>query len=98
MKKEHNISAIVTLVAGAVTVLCCLLGRVEILQTLKYLLVVLILFLIAGRIAESIINRVNQEAEEAARQAEEEARKAAAEQAAMEEEGLEGTEATESLK
>ena len=83
-KKEHNISAIIMLVAGAVAVLCCLINRVPILQTLKYLLVVLILFLIIGRIAEGIIGRMNAEVEAALALAEEEA-KAAKEQAEKEE-------------
>ncbi len=80
MKKNHNISALITLVAGAVTVLCCLVNGVPILNTLKYLLVALILFLIIGRIAEHIIFRINEAAERAAVEAEEEARRIAREQ------------------
>ncbi len=77
MKKNHNISALITLVAGAVAVLCCLLNRVPILDTLKYVLIVLVVFLIIGRIAEHIIFKINEAAEMAAVQAQEEARKAA---------------------
>lgn len=77
MKKNHNISALITLVAGAVAVLCCLLNRVPILDTLKYVLAVLIVFLIIGRIAEHIIFKINEAAQMAAVQAEEEARRAA---------------------
>ena len=76
--KNHNISALVTLAAGAVAALCCLINSVPILNTLKYVLIVLIIFLIIGRIAEHIIFKINEAAEIAAAQAEEEARKAAA--------------------
>ena len=69
MKKDHNISALITLIAGAVTVIFCLLNNVLILDTLKYLLIVLIVFLIIGRIAEKIIQRITLAAEEAARAA-----------------------------
>lgn len=80
MKKNHNISALVTLAAGAVTVLCCLVNGVPILNTLKYLLIVLILFLIIGRIVEHIIFKINEAAKRAAVEAEEEARRLAKEQ------------------
>lgn len=84
MKKEHNISAVVMLIAGAVSVLCCLIRGTEIRKTLEYLLIVLVIFLIVGRIAEKIISQISEAAEEAARQAEEEAKKTAREQAEQE--------------
>ena len=77
MKKNHNISALITLIAGAVAALCCLLNNVPILDTLKYVLIVLIVFLVIGRIVEHIVFKINEAAEMAAVQAEEEARKAA---------------------
>lgn len=81
MAKNHNISALITLAACAVAVLCCLLNHVPILNTLKYVLIVLLVFWIVGRIAERIVFRINEAAEMAAVQAEEEARKAAQQQA-----------------
>lgn len=80
MAKNHNISALITLAACAVAVLCCLLNHVPILNTLKYVLIVLLVFWIVGRIAERIVFRINEAAEMAAVQAEEEARKAAQQQ------------------
>lgn len=77
MKKNHNISALVTLTAGAVAALCCLLNHVPILNTLKYVLIVLVIFLVIGRIAEHIVFKINEAAEIAAAQAAEEARRAA---------------------
>lgn len=73
MKKEHNISALITLSAGAVAAFCCLLNRVPILNTLKYVLLVLVVFFVIGRIAERIIQQITEKAEEAARIAAEEA-------------------------
>ncbi len=77
MEKNHNISALITLAAGAIGVLCCLLNSVPILSTLKYVLIILVVFLVIGRIAEHIIFKINETAHMAAVQAEEETRQAA---------------------
>ena len=86
MEKNHNISALITLAAGAIGVLCCLLNSVPILSTLKYVLIILVVFLVIGRIAEHIIFKINETAHMAAVQAEEEARQVAA--AAEQEEAM----------
>lgn len=78
MEKNHNISALITLLAGAIAALCCLINRVPILNTLQSVLIVLIVFLVIGRIIEHIIFKINKAAYIAAVQAEEEARQAAA--------------------
>lgn len=80
MEKNHNISALITLLAGAIAALCCLINRVPILNTLQSVLIVLIVFLVIGRIIEHIIFKINKAAYMAAVQAEEKARQAAAEQ------------------
>lgn len=85
MEKNHNISALITLLAGAIAALCCLINRVPILNTLEYVLIVLIIFLVIGRIIEHIIFKINKAAYMAALQAEEEARLAAAAAAEQEE-------------
>lgn len=91
MDKRHNISTIIMLVAGALTVLCGMLSGVPILTILKILLGVLILFLIVGKIVEKIIAKINAQVEETERLAEEEARRIAAEkEAAMQAELEEG--------
>lgn len=74
MSKNHNISALITLTACGVAVLCCLLNGVPILNTLKYVLIVLLVFWVIGRIAERIVFKINEAAEQAAAQAQEEAR------------------------
>ncbi|MDE7327438.1 MAG: hypothetical protein K2N63_14400 [Lachnospiraceae bacterium] len=92
MEKNHNISALITLIAGAVGVLCCLLNQVPILSTLEYVLIILIIFLVIGRIAEHIIFKINETAHMAAIQAEEEARQIALrEQEALEAAMADGT-------
>ena len=79
MDKKHNISTIIMLVAGALTVLCGMLSGVP------------ILFLIVGKIVEKIIAKINAQVEETERLAEEEARRIAAEkEAAMQAELEEG--------
>lgn len=97
MEKNHNISALITLVAGTITVLCCLINSVPILSTLQYVLIVLIVFLVIGRIAEHIIFKINETAHMAAIQAEEEAREAARreQEEAMADGGKNGEEVTE---
>jgi flagellar biosynthesis/type III secretory pathway M-ring protein FliF/YscJ len=86
MEKNHNISALITLLAGAIAALCCLINRVPILNTLQSVLIVLIIFLVIGRIIEHIIFKINKNAYMAAVQAEEEARQVAA--AAEQEEAM----------
>ena len=95
MKKQHNISTVIMLIAGAAAVLCGMLKGAPILTILKALLVVLIVFLIVGRIVETIICRMNAQVEEADRIAEEEARRKAMEEEVGEQEEAEEAEEAE---
>lgn len=55
--KERYIPALIMLVAGAVTSILDIIHQVELLTSLKRLLLVLILFYIIGLIAKSILKR-----------------------------------------
>lgn len=98
MKKEHNLSAVITLVACAVAVLCGLLKQAAILSVLKAVLVVLIVFFTLGRIAEYIFRRLNEQVEEADRIAQEEAKRQAEEESNSAQEEAENTENTENAE
>lgn len=68
--KERYIPALIMLVAGAVTSILDIIHQVELLTSLKRLLLVLILFYIIGLIAKAILKRAtspkekNKDAEE----------------------------------
>ncbi len=59
--KGKYIPAIITLVAGLVTSIICLVKGVEIIRSLITLLLVLIIFYIVGRIAKFIIVKTLEE-------------------------------------
>jgi Ca2+/H+ antiporter len=55
--KERYIPALIMLIAGAVTSILDIIHKVELLTSLKRLLLVLILFYIIGLIAKAVIKR-----------------------------------------
>lgn len=59
--KEKMIAGIIMLAGGAVASICCVINRFSLTETLKIVLLVMLIFLIVGLIADKIISNINQE-------------------------------------
>lgn len=75
---KNNIASIIMLSAGMVAVICCIIMKFPLDQTLIIVLITLFVFMILGFIAQRIIQKMNKEADERIR--EEEVARAAEEQ------------------
>lgn len=85
--KNKNIPAIVTLCAGAIASITCIVNRYNLVSTLFIVLCVLIVFYIVGLIVGKIINKINKAANDAYIEQERKKMKAAkVEEAASEDE------------
>lgn len=73
-----NIPPIITLTASMTACVICILRRASLYTTLKIVLLVMIIFYIIGRIAQKILVKIDQEAEEAALQRQREEQELAA--------------------
>lgn len=60
--QNHYIPAVTMLSAGAIVSIFCIIKKVDVLYSLKLLLVMLLIFYIVGLIAKKIIGRVEEEA------------------------------------
>lgn len=60
--KYKNLPAIIMLSAGAVTSIICIINKFSFLNTLKVILVVLLIFYVIGLIANRFISRINKDA------------------------------------
>lgn len=89
--KNKNIPAIITLSAGAIACIICIIKGFAIYDTLRTVLIILVIFYIIGLIASKYITKINQAANDAYIQAERE-RMAAEKKAFMEMNADENTE------
>ncbi len=74
--KNKNIPAFITLLAGTVASILCIVNSYSLLEMLKIVLIVLLIFYLAGLIVGRILEKMNAEAEEAYIKAERERMKA----------------------
>jgi len=68
MQEGRNIPPLITLTAAMVVCVFCIYKRVQLFTMLKWVLLVMILFYIIGRIVQKIVTKINKDAEEAALQ------------------------------
>lgn len=61
--KYKNLPAIIMLIAGAITSIVCIINKFSLLNTLKVVLVVLLIFYVIGLIANKIMTKINKEAQ-----------------------------------
>lgn len=95
-EKEKNIPPLITLAAGMIACVMCMIRRADLLATLEIVLIVLVVFYIVGVIVKKIVGKINRDAEKAAvereRELKEQAAKELEEQQALEEAGGEQAE------
>ena len=60
--QNHYIPAVTMLSAGAIVSIFCIIKKVDVLYSLKLLLMMLLVFYIVGLIAKKIIGRIEEEA------------------------------------
>lgn len=63
--KNKNIPALITLCAGAIASITCIINNYPLLETLWVVLVILVIFYIVGVIVGKVIGKINKEAQEA---------------------------------
>lgn len=63
--KNKNIPALITLCAGAIAIITCILNNYPLLETLWVVLIILFVFYIIGVIVGKVIGKINKEAHEA---------------------------------
>lgn len=86
--KNKNIPAIITLCAGAIASITCIVNRYNLVSTLGIVLCVLIVFYIVGLIVGKIIIKINKAANDAYIEQEREKMKAAKMEAAASEDDM----------
>jgi flagellar biosynthesis/type III secretory pathway M-ring protein FliF/YscJ len=63
--KNKNIPALITLCAGAIASITCILNNYPLIETLWVVLVILFIFYVIGVIVGKVIGKINKEAQEA---------------------------------
>ncbi len=74
--KNKNIPALITLCAGAIASITCILNNYPLLETLWVVLVILLVFYVIGVIVGRVIGKINKDAQDAYANAERERMKA----------------------
>lgn len=63
--KNKNIPAIITLSAGAIASIACIVNKYPLLDTLLTVFIILVIFYVIGLIASKCITKINKEANDA---------------------------------